>query len=304
MSIENNIHPGWSSFRSLYWLVAIILAILLLITWAFNGFKIGIPSITTGLCAPKEVVQQVVQPAPVVVEPAPVVEVVEPVVVSPYELTAVVDANRNAVLTGYVPNQAGMDTVVAAAAANYGSNVVNNLQIIDGAPQDWVQTAVASLQNINPLNNGRIEMRDLNISVSGDAGSQSEADGIQGNLVGGISSAYNDSYAITAPAPVVTAPVVSAADTCQIDFNNLLATQNINFESAKAIIDGSSYALLDQMAGIAANCPNASVSIEGHTDSQGADAYNLNLSEQRAQAVVTYLIDQGVDGTRLSSIGY
>jgi len=58
------------------------------------------------------------------------------------------------------------------------------------------------------------------------------------------------------------------------------------------------------MAGIAANCPNASVSIEGHTDSQGADAYNLNLSEQRAQAVVTYLIDQGVDGTRLSSIGY
>ncbi len=299
MSIENNIHPGWGGFKSLYWFVLIVLGLLLLLTWFFNGFKIGMPSVTTSLCGPTEVVQQVVQPAPVVAEPAPVVEVVEPVVVSPYELTAIVDANRNAVLTGYVPDQAGMDSVVAAATANYGANVVNNLEIIDGAPANWVQTAVASLANINPLSNGRIEMSDLNISVSGDAASQVEADGVQSNLVGGILAPYNSSYAITAP----TAAVV-AANTCQTDFNNLLASQKINFESAQAIIAGSSYALLDQMAATAANCPGASISVEGHTDSQGADAYNLDLSEQRAQAVVTYLINQGVDGTRLSSAGY
>jgi len=58
------------------------------------------------------------------------------------------------------------------------------------------------------------------------------------------------------------------------------------------------------MVAIAANCPNASISVEGHTDSQGDDAMNLNLSEQRAQAVVSYLVNNGVSGNRLSSIGY
>jgi len=235
-----------------------------------------------------------------VVEPAPVVEVVpEPVVVTPYELTAAVDANRNAVLSGYVPDQAAMDSITAAAAANYGSNVVNNLQILDGAPLNWVQTAVATLANINPLSNGRIEMRDLNISISGDATSQSEADGVQSNLVGGIVAPYNSSYSISAPSAAVV-----AANTCQSDFNNLLSSQNINFASGAAVIDSGSYALLDQIAATAANCPAASISVEGHTDSQGDDASNLSLSEQRAQAVVSYLTNQGVDGTRMTSIGY
>jgi len=301
MSNENNIHPLWGGFNSLHWLVALILLALLVITWFLNGLRIPTSAWS---CGPAAVVEQ----APVYVEPEPVIEpepvaVVEtepmPVVISPYELTAVVDANRNAVLTGYVPDQAGMDSVVAAAAANYGGNVVNNLQIIDGAHPNWVATAVASLANINPLNNGRIEMRDLNISISGDAASQSEADSVQSNLVGGISAPYNSSYSITAP----TAAVV-AANTCQTDFNNLLASQKINFQSAEAIIESSSYALLDQMAATAANCPAASISVEGHTDSQGADAYNLDLSQRRAQAVVTYLVNKGIAGTSLTSIGY
>ena len=298
MSIENNIHPGWGGWRSLWWIVTIILVVLLALTWFMNKFKF--PTVTS-LCGPAPVTE-VVQAAPVVAAPAPVAEVVEPVVASPYVLTADVDANRNAVLNGYVPSQASMDSIVAAATANYGSNVVNNLEIIDGAPEDWTATAIASLANINPLNNGRIEMRDLNLSVSGDAASQGEADGVQSSIGSGISSLYNDNYAITAPAPA-PAPVV-VENACQIDLNNLLASENINFESAKAIIDASSYALLDQLAAVAANCPTDSISVEGHTDSQGADAYNQDLSQQRAAAVVSYLIDQGVDGARLSAIGY
>ena len=58
------------------------------------------------------------------------------------------------------------------------------------------------------------------------------------------------------------------------------------------------------MAAVAANCPEASISIEGHTDSQGPDVYNQDLSERRASAVVDYLVSQGIDATRLSAVGY
>ena len=40
--------------------------------------------------------------------------------------------------------------------------------------------------------------------------------------------------------------------------------------------------------------PRLKVEVQGHTDSSGADAYNMNLSQQRADAVRDYLISQGV----------
>ena len=44
--------------------------------------------------------------------------------------------------------------------------------------------------------------------------------------------------------------------------------------------------------------------IEGHTDAQGADAFNLRLSKRRADAVMKYLIDNGVPSSRLTSEGF
>lgn len=236
-------------------------------------------------------------PPPPVVVPDP-----EPVLPSPYTLTGIVDGNRQITLNGYVPDQTAMDAVVGVAAADYGqTNVINNLQISDGAPNNWSATAIASLDAIDPLNNGRVEMRDLSVSVSGDAPDQSTSDAIQSGISGSVVAPYNTAYNITVPAP---APAVVAANTCQTDFNNLLANETINFESAQAVISSVSYALLDQLASTAALCPDASVSIEGHTDSQGPDVYNQDLSERRAQAVVDYLVGQGIDSNRLSAIGY
>ena len=50
--------------------------------------------------------------------------------------------------------------------------------------------------------------------------------------------------------------------------------------------------------------PALTVSIEGHTDSQGNDDKNMTLSQTRAQAVMTYLTEKGVSPTRLRSVGF
>jgi OmpA-OmpF porin, OOP family len=50
--------------------------------------------------------------------------------------------------------------------------------------------------------------------------------------------------------------------------------------------------------------PDRNVLIEGHTDSTAPDAYNLALSQRRANAVEDFLISQGVDPTRISAVGY
>ena len=46
------------------------------------------------------------------------------------------------------------------------------------------------------------------------------------------------------------------------------------------------------------------IEISGHTDSKGDDKLNMNLSKQRAQSVVTYLVKKGVDKTRLFAVGF
>ena len=50
--------------------------------------------------------------------------------------------------------------------------------------------------------------------------------------------------------------------------------------------------------------PNIEIEIAGHTDNKGSDEYNLDLSAGRAQAVMDYIIAQGIDDWRIQSEGY
>jgi outer membrane protein OmpA-like peptidoglycan-associated protein/osmotically-inducible protein OsmY len=103
------------------------------------------------------------------------------------------------------------------------------------------------------------------------------------------------------PAPVEAAPVVIA--TCQQRFNELLS-EPILFDTARATIRPESAQLLTRLVEVAASCPLARIEVGAHTDSDGADAANLELSERRARTVVEYLVRGGVQAQRLAAVGY
>jgi outer membrane protein OmpA-like peptidoglycan-associated protein len=78
----------------------------------------------------------------------------------------------------------------------------------------------------------------------------------------------------------------------------------LQFETGKSVLQRSSYHLLDDLVEIMKLKPTMKIEISGHTDSDGADADNLMLSQQRADAVRSYLISQGIAGNRMVSKGY
>jgi outer membrane protein OmpA-like peptidoglycan-associated protein len=82
------------------------------------------------------------------------------------------------------------------------------------------------------------------------------------------------------------------------------ALQGIQFESGKDIIKKSSYSILDQVVKVMNDNPEYKLKINGHTDSQGDDNMNMTLSDKRANAVKTYLVDKGIDSERLSAAGF
>ncbi|MCB9543346.1 MAG: OmpA family protein [Myxococcales bacterium] len=81
--------------------------------------------------------------------------------------------------------------------------------------------------------------------------------------------------------------------------------EKIYFELDKAIIRPISFSILDQVVRVVVRNPQIKrLRIEGHTDSQGTDAYNMDLSQRRADAVMKYLVTAGVDPGRLEAVGY
>ena len=94
------------------------------------------------------------------------------------------------------------------------------------------------------------------------------------------------------------------AEACLGRFEILGRAGNINFRSASAVLDASSDALLDNLFDIVNRCPGMMLEVGGHTDSNGSDATNLDLSERRAAAVIAYLTGKGIGPERLVAHGY
>lgn len=79
----------------------------------------------------------------------------------------------------------------------------------------------------------------------------------------------------------------------------------IYFELAKATIQDRSFDLLDELAQVIQKHPEIKkLRVEGHTDNTGDDLSNLKLSQARAESVVAYLKDHGIDGSRLDAAGF
>ncbi len=82
------------------------------------------------------------------------------------------------------------------------------------------------------------------------------------------------------------------------------AAKNIFFETNKDVLKTESYDDIDKLVAILKEYPEAKVTIEGHTDSDGDDAKNLDLSQRRADAVVAYMLAHGISPERMTAIGY
>lgn len=87
-------------------------------------------------------------------------------------------------------------------------------------------------------------------------------------------------------------------------FEKPIEIPNIFFEFGKADLTKESTASLDQLITIMNDNPQIVVELRAHTDSRGSDEVNMNLSQRRAQSIVDYLVNNGIDEDRMRARGY
>ena len=80
--------------------------------------------------------------------------------------------------------------------------------------------------------------------------------------------------------------------------------KNVYFDFNKSNITSQGANELDKLVKVMRDYPNMVIFVKSHTDSKGSAAYNLKLSEQRAQATVQYLISKNIDSGRISGKGF
>lgn len=89
-----------------------------------------------------------------------------------------------------------------------------------------------------------------------------------------------------------------------LDIATALNMQIINFDTGSSNIPDANKSILDQAAALIKRAPHVQLTVKGHTDAVGNAVANKALSQKRAQAVVDYLVKQGVDPAQLQAVGY
>ncbi len=100
------------------------------------------------------------------------------------------------------------------------------------------------------------------------------------------------------------APTTKIKVTPQSSNKTAIEPKNMTFDLNESIITRKISIELNKMVELLKYSSNINIELRSHTDSRGPDQYNLNLTEARAQAMVSYIISKGIDSNRISGKGY
>jgi outer membrane protein OmpA-like peptidoglycan-associated protein len=89
----------------------------------------------------------------------------------------------------------------------------------------------------------------------------------------------------------------------QTDRGMVLTLGDVLFDTGQAVLKPGAYTTIDQLAQVLNSSPSSRVVIEGHTDNVGSDTTNQMLSEQRAMAVESALLQRGASRSQIRSLG-
>lgn len=154
--------------------------------------------------------------------------------------------------------------------------------------------AKALAEKIKPL------LKNVKVSVLPAAGAAATAATLPASSPAEVDRAVNDS--ITQAGQALAN--IDRNNVTALDIATALNLQIINFDSASSEIPKSNQQILDQAAALMKGAPHVVLNVEGHTDATGNAQANKTLSLQRAQAVVKYLVAQGVNPTQLKAVGF
>ena len=141
--------------------------------------------------------------------------------------------------------------------------------------------------------------------VGKNTGDKDRGHTIAGALVGGVAGAALGNYMDQQEAALRHQLHGTGVEVTRQDNNIILTMPDaITFDFAQSAVKPQFYGVLNNLASTLNQFPQTRIQIAGHTDNVGSDASNLQLSQQRANSVRSYLAGSGVAPDRMQAVGY
>ncbi|MEZ5536783.1 MAG: OmpA family protein [Thiolinea sp.] len=234
----------------------------------------------------------------------------------PAELTMKMDGEQ-LVLDGKMASQQQIDALQNEAALQVGvTNVVNNLTVSEEHAEAGWLGSVAKMISALPAGS-EMKIQEDTLQLSGDVADDAALEKLSAQMdqmAQGAGLQLQNQLQVAAQSAEPDAgqqnpdQQAARAEECQGRLNAAMQDKRILFTFNDAGITAESNALLDDLAQIIRECSDDMdgmvIEIGGHTDSVGNDAYNLDLSQRRANSVRDYLQGKQIDAALLEAKGF
>lgn len=221
------------------------------------------------------------------------------------EMVATLSPEGQVQIRGPVISPRAQRTLQTFAYAVFGSeDVYLSTKLQDNLPEGWMVRSLASLAGLSKLNSGIATVSPNAIDITGLTGRRSAKTDIAQILIDRLGDGAEFELEVTYLEELdPLARMLNGAE-CVAEITDLASQNKIKFEPGSATLDGDSRDTVQAIAEVFERCLEAPIEIGGHTDSQGREEMNLNLSKGRAEAVLTALRGARVKLKSLTAEGY
>ena len=209
------------------------------------------------------------------------------------------------ILAGVTIDEISKRTLLTYAEAKFGYNSVNDIsKIADFAPHGWTSWQLVALDVLAMLTKGNINVTEDTVTVTGTGETEGLYDAILTKLEVGFGAGARFTIQVEENIPEPVIDDQPNANDCEAEISALLDENQILFAPSSAVIESASVKTINQIATILNGCNQAAFEIGGHTDSQGREEMNLNLSQHRADAVLDSLLARNMLLGNITAVGY
>lgn len=208
-------------------------------------------------------------------------------------------------IRGRIGSEVTRNTVDSFAKARFASDVVHtSARVAEGLPRDWPVRVLAGLETLSYLSNGAVTVTPDNLMIKGNTGRKDASAMIAGFLSEKLGEAAQFSIEVTYQEELDPIAHIPSPEECEERIAQMQVNRKIGFEPGAATLDETGLQIMDDIAEILKECGEIRMEIGGHTDSQGREVMNQQLSQNRAQAVLNELRTRRVLTASISAKGY
>lgn len=225
--------------------------------------------------------------------------------IRPAEFTATRSPEGQVQLRGRLGDETTRAAVESYAAAAFGvANVHPATRVDENVPAGWPSRVLAALEALSYLASGSAVVTEKDVVISGLTGMKGARSDIARILSDKLASGATFDLDVTYSETLDPLAALPTPEECIDMINEAGNKRKITFAPSSSDIEADAIDTVDAIADILRDCQTVQIEISGHTDSQGREIMNEQLSQARADAVLNAIMSRRVLTSNLTAKGY